>query len=593
MVNTFFKKSMLALSICTATANSWAQTQATAPKSDYLPAWYVGLGAFGGSQSGKIDQNNWSQFYLNALNANIANLEQSNASNAGFNASFGYFFGKKRMIGLGTGFQYLYSKYDLNLEQMGIEYQSTDAQGGTFRQVLGSNGAIVEQIKQNTMGIPLMVMFKKDLTQKWGINLDAGVVFNVSSKAKYAADNVSFDYEAIYKLDNNGATVYDNSSTPDPNSWLITQEHYNRINPNGDVNAYFDNLHNQGFNVGLGVAPTSTAGTVNNLSVSTAWFVRPSVSYKIKPNVALHLNLMLQQLKTNFDATANYRITDQMGTYNSMTGGMKSNTQLLFNAGLGVRYYFGKPKAVTPPPAPVVVAPPVEKKPEPVVVKEQPKEPVKEPVKPIEKEDPYKALVKVTVKLQDEKYGLPVAGNIAITQGTKTVFNGKADNSGISNFYLEPGNYAVEVKALGYLTADEDLQLATSEKGKSKTIELKQPKIEKGLTFKLKNISFETGSDKITQESYNSMDKMAEILKENPTMVVEVAGHTDNTGDAKKNLELSQKRANQVMTYLISKGVNAKQMKAIGYGETKPVADNETIEGKALNRRVMFTVLDF
>jgi outer membrane protein OmpA-like peptidoglycan-associated protein len=124
-------------------------------------------------------------------------------------------------------------------------------------------------------------------------------------------------------------------------------------------------------------------------------------------------------------------------------------------------------------------------------------------------------------------------------------------------------------------------------------IELKQPKIEKGLTFKLKNINFETGSDKITPESYNSMDKMAEILKENPTMVVEVGGHTDNTGDAKKNLDLSKKRATQVMNYLISKGVDAKQLKAVGYGETKPVADNATDEGKSLNRRVMFTVIGF
>ena len=589
MVNTFFKKSIIALSFFTITANSWGQVEKVSPANTQTPPWYVGLGVFGGAQSGKLDQNSLSQNYLNALNSNISEIKQNNGSHLGFNVSFGYYFGKKRMLGLGSGFQFLHNQFDLGLETFAIEFESQDVQGQTFRQKIGSTNSIQEQIKQNTFGIPVMVLFKKELNKHWGINLDAGMVFNFSSKGTYSVENANFDYEAIYKLDNNGVAVYDNSSIPDPNSWLITAEHYNRVNPNGDVNAYFDNLQNQGFNVGLDVAPSTTTGDLSKIKVNPSWIIRPSVSYKLNSSMALHLNLMLQQMKTTFDNSENYRMTDQLGSYSSMSNSLKSSTQLFYNVGLGLRYYFGEKKEKTPPPAPPVVSAPIEKKPEPVVVKVQPKE----PVKPEVKEDPYKEMVKVTVKLQDEQYGKPVAGNIAITQGTKTVFNGKADQSGISNFYLEPGNYAVEVKALGYLSAEEDLQLAASEKGKSKTIELKQPKIEKGLTFKLKNINFETGSDKITAESYVSMDKMAEILKENPTMLVEVGGHTDNTGDAKKNLELSQKRANQVMTYLISKGVNAKQMKAIGYGETKPVADNETPEGKSLNRRVMFTVIGF
>lgn len=592
MVNTFFKKSIIALSLCTVATISFGQVEKGALKNAQTPPWYVGLGVFGGSQTGKLDQNVWSQYYLNALNTNISNLEQKKGSHIGFNASFGYYFGKKRMIGLGTGFQFLQSQYELGLETFAVEFQSVDEQGQTFRQIIRSNNPIQEQIKQSTMGIPVMLLFKKELNQHWGINLDAGMVFNFSSKGTFSAENANFDYEAIYKLDNNGVPMYDNSSIPDPNSWLITAEHYNRVHPTGDVNAYFDNLQNQGFNVGLGVSPTTTDGDLSKLKVNASWMIRPSVSYKLNSNVALHLNLMLQQVKTTFKNSGNHQMTNQLGTYSSMTNSLKSNTQLFYNVGLGMRYYFGEKKEKTPPPAPPappVVTAPIEKKPEPVVEKVQPKE----PVKPEVKEDPYKEMVKVTVILQDEKYAKPVAGNIVITQGMKTVFNGKADQSGISNFYLEPGDYAVEVKALGYLTAEEDLQLAPSEKGKSKTIELKQPKIEKGLTFKLKNINFETGSDKITPESFTSMDKMAEILKENPTMVVEVAGHTDNSGDAKKNLELSQKRANQVMNYLISKGVDAKQMKAVGYGENKPVADNETAEGKSLNRRVMFTVIGF
>ncbi|MBX7183268.1 MAG: OmpA family protein, partial [Bacteroidia bacterium] len=126
-----------------------------------------------------------------------------------------------------------------------------------------------------------------------------------------------------------------------------------------------------------------------------------------------------------------------------------------------------------------------------------------------------------------------------------------------------------------------------------KIIELKQPKIEKGLVFKLKAINFETGSNKMKESSFNILDKMADILKENPSMVIEVAGHTDNVGDDQKNLVLSESRAKTVMDYLLQKGVNAKQMKAVGYGETQPIADNNTEEGRLANRRVMFTVLEF
>ncbi|MCK6611221.1 MAG: OmpA family protein, partial [Bacteroidia bacterium] len=258
------------------------------------------------------------------------------------------------------------------------------------------------------------------------------------------------------------------------------------------------------------------------------------------------------------------------GEYNSMSRGMASNNQGLLQLGLGIRYYFGKEKAPKP--------------------KEEPKPVVKEEV---QKADPYKEMVKVTIKLQDEKYGRPVPGNIVIKQKNKEVFNGNADASGLSNFYLEPGNYNVSVSAKGYIPAEEELSLKGTEKGTSKIIELKQPKIEKGLVFKLKAINFETGSNKMKESSFNILDKMADILKENPSMVIEVAGHTDNVGDDQKNLVLSESRAKTVMDYLLQKGVNAKQMKAVGYGETQPIADNNTEEGRLANRRVMFTVLEF
>jgi outer membrane protein OmpA-like peptidoglycan-associated protein len=547
-----------------------AQSQNNLGHDSQMPRWFVGAGLSAGTQIGSIEQGNWIQSYPNALNSNISDLKQSGASHLGFNFSLGYFFGKKRNFGLGTGLQFLSTKTNYSIEKFAIEYQSTDNFGSVFRQGLRANNDIEEQIKQSLFGLPVMVMYKKQLNEKWGLNLDAGVIFNLSQKATFNADKASFDYEAIYSFDANGNPVYDNSSTPNPNDWLITKAHYEKVNSDGNANAYFEDLNSKGYNVGLGVKPNTTSGDVNNTNMSISWFIRPSVSYRIKPNLAIHANFVYQQLKTSFDENANYRVTDKRGQYSSMSNGLKSNAQGLLQFGVGIRYYFGKEH--------------VEK------VKEEPKPVVKEEPK---KEDPYKEMVKVTIKLQDEKYAKPVSGSIVIKQKNKEVFNGNADASGLSNFYLEPGSYSVSVSAKGYIPAEEVLELKGSEKGTSKIIELKQPKIEKGLVFKLKAINFETGADKMKESSFDILNKMATILNENPNMVIEVAGHTDNVGDDQKNLILSENRAKTVMNYLLTKGVKASQMKAIGYGETQPIADNNTEDGRLANRRVMFTVLEF
>jgi outer membrane protein OmpA-like peptidoglycan-associated protein len=102
----------------------------------------------------------------------------------------------------------------------------------------------------------------------------------------------------------------------------------------------------------------------------------------------------------------------------------------------------------------------------------------------------------------------------------------------------------------------------------------------------LDKIFFETNSATLKPESSETLDKVAESLKNFPDVNIQVAGHTDNTGSAAYNMKLSDKRAKAVMDYLVSKGVPASQLTAKGYGLTEPVADNKTAEGRAQNRRV-------
>lgn len=118
------------------------------------------------------------------------------------------------------------------------------------------------------------------------------------------------------------------------------------------------------------------------------------------------------------------------------------------------------------------------------------------------------------------------------------------------------------------------------------------PEIKKEVVQKIalaaKGINFETGSDVITSSSFVNLDILAGILNEFPEAKVFIEGHTDNVGDPAANMELSQKRADAVMAYLINKGIKPSRLTATGYGDTKPIADNKTKDGKAKNRRVDF-----
>lgn len=102
----------------------------------------------------------------------------------------------------------------------------------------------------------------------------------------------------------------------------------------------------------------------------------------------------------------------------------------------------------------------------------------------------------------------------------------------------------------------------------------------------LSGIYFRTDSAELKSESIAVLDATADTLNANPGVGVEIAGHTDSQGDAGYNQGLSQRRADAVRSYLISKGVNGSRLSAAGYGETQPVADNGTSEGRAQNRRV-------
>jgi outer membrane protein OmpA-like peptidoglycan-associated protein len=115
------------------------------------------------------------------------------------------------------------------------------------------------------------------------------------------------------------------------------------------------------------------------------------------------------------------------------------------------------------------------------------------------------------------------------------------------------------------------------------------PKLEKkGAKLILKGVNFESGSASLTQESYKILNNVVPGLVDNKEVEIEIRGYTDSQGSAVSNQRLSERRANTVMQYLISKGVEAARLKAVGYGEKDPVASNRTAAGRAQNRRIEF-----
>ncbi|HFA50085.1 MAG TPA: flagellar motor protein MotB [Bacteroidetes bacterium] len=104
-------------------------------------------------------------------------------------------------------------------------------------------------------------------------------------------------------------------------------------------------------------------------------------------------------------------------------------------------------------------------------------------------------------------------------------------------------------------------------------------------------VTFQTGSAKLTPLSHYELDNLVSVMKAKPNMTIEVAGHTDNTGNTDSNQTLSQARAQAVYDYLLAHGIAADRMTSKGYGETKPVASNDTAEGRQNNRRTEFQIL--
>jgi len=150
--------------------------------------------------------------------------------------------------------------------------------------------------------------------------------------------------------------------------------------------------------------------------------------------------------------------------------------------------------------------------------------------------------------------------------------------------------YLISIEAAGFVNLSEKLDLQSIDM-KNVELNFKLQPIEVGAVVNLKSVLFELGSTTLLDESYSELNTVVDFLNTNPKVEIELEGHTDNRGDAKKNLVLSQQRVDKIKSYLVSKGISARRIKGKGFGGSRPIATNNTEEERKLNRRVEFRIL--
>lgn len=151
--------------------------------------------------------------------------------------------------------------------------------------------------------------------------------------------------------------------------------------------------------------------------------------------------------------------------------------------------------------------------------------------------------------------------------------------------------YALYINKEHYLFQSLSFDYSVEDTNEPVIIDIELERIRKGASTVLNNIFFDFNKFDIKAESFSELDKVVRFLRDNPTVKIEIGGHTDNIGSAEYNLQLSQKRADSVVDYLLKKNIPQNRVLSKGFGSLNPIALNTTEVGKKLNRRIEFRVL--
>lgn len=188
--------------------------------------------------------------------------------------------------------------------------------------------------------------------------------------------------------------------------------------------------------------------------------------------------------------------------------------------------------------------------------------------------------------------GLPSAIELTDLATQEVLSKVQTDETGNYLVTLPIGkDYAFNVNRKGYLFFSDNFPLSQKTPDSTYHIDIPLQPLEANASIVLKNIFFDSKEFSLKPESTTELDKLFVLLRDNPTLRIEISGHTDNVGKPQDNLILSNNRAQAVVKYLADKGIDPQRLSFKGFGETVPVADNATEEGRAQNRRTEMKVI--
>lgn len=210
---------------------------------------------------------------------------------------------------------------------------------------------------------------------------------------------------------------------------------------------------------------------------------------------------------------------------------------------------------------------------------------------PEEKQIRFKSnYVKGTVR--DKHTHEPLSASIELINLETNATESLVFSDSISGAYLivltQGAEYALYVNKKQYLFRSLNFNYSALKDYEPITLDIDLEKAVEGTTAILQNIFFDVDKFDLKEKSVTELQKILRFLKENPSLKVEISGHTDNSGSAAYNLQLSQKRAQSVYNYLISNGIDSNKLIPRGYGSNQPLADNDSEEGRQKNRRIEF-----
>ena len=197
-------------------------------------------------------------------------------------------------------------------------------------------------------------------------------------------------------------------------------------------------------------------------------------------------------------------------------------------------------------------------------------------------------------KITDKNTGKPVVSTLELNNLAthQTISHIQTDDAGNYFMTLPVGkDYAFNVNSKGYLFYSDNFLMANKSPDSTYIKNILLEPIASNASVVLKNIFFEVNKYELNPESQTELDNLVRLLNENPTMEIEISGHTDNVGKPSDNMVLSNNRAKAVVNFLISKKINPARLVAKGFGETKPLADNKTEAGRLQNRRTEMRVI--